>query len=124
MPAKMGLGPNMTELSHRRIRVTACVTAGLLLAGGAGLYLTATPSLWIGNLDRITCGMTRDEVVAALEKPADAEWVYTGQSVWFAMDGRILIRFGSDGRVTHFHAVHENVLVRQFRRLRDWLGFS
>src|SRR5262245_19527673 len=105
-------------MTIRRRRLWYLSLAGLVLAGGGCLYLSSSRALWVQDKERVTSGMTRDQVVAAFGGPPDVDLVYMQRADWIAMDGRIFVQFGGDHRVVYCQYSRVNVFVWQFRRLR------
>lgn len=109
-------------MTNRRRRLWFVLFVGLMVASGVSVYLSSTHALWVKDTDRITWGMTKEQVIAAFGGPPDVEIVYMRRADWIAMDGRIMIQFSPDGRVSFRQYNRTNFFVWQFQRFRERIG--
>lgn len=120
-------------MTIRRRRLWLVMLAGLALAGGVWVWALGV-AITTKSADRITNGMTRQQVYPLLGGPPN----FTGYSIikicdsdtygycaesWEVCDGSVTVIYGDDSKVVHQMILCQGLLPTQIRRLRNKLGY-
>jgi len=108
-------------MTHRKIAVAA-VAVVLLATAGSAVYWQSS-GLMMADVQRVSIGMTQDQVQAILGSGAvqyyrpevnSIEWIYHGY------DGQIYVRISSSGKVVE---VRQIPYANAWQRWRNRFGF-
>jgi hypothetical protein len=115
-------------LTNTRRRLRFVLLAGLVLAVGVWWW-TARQTLWAHHVDRVSIGMTLEQVIAVLGRPPDTDSIMfsSGSSgrkpeLWLTIDGVIVVTFEND-QVIDYNSGSMNPIECQYQRLRARFGF-